>query len=98
MTCWSGIIEHQQPLDGIPDNDHLDSSDEDLSTNGQYSKETSSSSFGKYSIYHYESSFILVYSKDHNIFLVLIVFFFFFPEKMNMNRLEESVHSECAPS
>ncbi|KAK7116899.1 hypothetical protein R3I94_023272 [Phoxinus phoxinus] len=29
----SGIIQHQQPLDGIPDDDHLDSSDEDLSTN-----------------------------------------------------------------
>ena len=32
----SGIIEHQQPLDGIPDNDHLDSEHGELSTNGKY--------------------------------------------------------------
>ena len=34
----SGIIEHQQPLGGIPDDDHLDSSEEALSTNGTYTK------------------------------------------------------------
>ncbi|KAL1276360.1 hypothetical protein QQF64_035983 [Cirrhinus molitorella] len=31
----SGIIQHQQPLEGIPDDDHLNSSDEELSTNEQ---------------------------------------------------------------
>ena len=32
----TGIIEDQQPLDGIPDDDHLDSGHEELSTNGKY--------------------------------------------------------------
>ncbi|KAK2905496.1 hypothetical protein Q8A67_007295 [Cirrhinus molitorella] len=31
----TGIIQHQQPLEVIPDDDHLNSSDEELSTNEQ---------------------------------------------------------------
>ncbi|XP_062268609.1 uncharacterized protein LOC133974844 [Platichthys flesus] len=35
----SGIIEHQQPLGGIPDNDHLDSEHGELSTNEETNQE-----------------------------------------------------------
>ncbi len=82
----SGIIEQQQPLDGIPDNDHLDSSDEDLSTNGKYSKETKLvTSFAKCIIFHFS-----IICGSYSVL--------FFSEERNMNRLEESVHSECASS
>lgn len=36
----SGITEHQQLLDGIKHNDHLDCSDEELGIQGKHSKET----------------------------------------------------------
>ena len=36
----TGIIQDQQPLDGIPDDDHLDSGHEELSTNGKYTIES----------------------------------------------------------
>ena len=57
-----GIPDDDQPLDSIPDDDHLGSPDEELSTNGTYTKESKLvTSFGKYiplSVNLY-SSFIL---------------------------------------
>lgn len=76
------------------DDDHLDSSDEELSTNGKYTK--GSKLISALNIFHpLCQSLFFFQSQDHmNLFVLLIVFLF----QRNLNRLEESVHSECVPS
>lgn len=57
----SGIVEHLQPLDGALDNEHLDNSDENLTTNGKYSQENVNEFFWSCRILYclYQSLFFL---------------------------------------
>ena len=49
----TGIIEEQQPLDGIPDDDHMDRGHEELSANGKYTIESKLvTSFCTYRLFH----------------------------------------------
>ena len=66
----TGIMEDQQPLDGIPDDDHLDSGHEELSTNGKYTIESELvTSFCTYRLFHCLClSLFSIHSKDHVMF------------------------------
>ena len=58
----TGIIEDQQPLDSIPDDDHLDSGHKELSTNGKYSIESKLvTSFCTYRLFHCLCLFVVLF-------------------------------------